>query len=137
MSGDPKPVRRVVVTPVTLTEVKRIKDLALKMTMVTTKEISNKDFSDLDELFTQGAIVGNNFFVPNFVQAPDIPLEDAPEKGIKGYSERIYKAMYALHMTQGGKPETFHAFRSAECEYILAWLRDRIEQAEAEKRSQG
>lgn len=137
MSGEVKPIRRVVVVPATLDSVRRIKDLALKITLTTTKEISNQDFSDLDELFTQGATIGNNFFVPNGVQAPEVPLEDAPERGIKGYSERIYKAMYALHMTQGGKPEDFHTFRAAECEYILSWLRDRIDQAETEKRSRG
>lgn len=118
--------RKVIVMPVTLDSANRKKDGSISARVTSTLEMSTEDFAELDRQI-RTCNVGHWFFVPNGMKSPDIPTEDAPEKGIKSRTERLYNALFALWKLEGEpEGEAFENFRARNMETLIGFVKERI-----------
>lgn len=122
--------KRLIIVPVTFESANRRKDHSVSLRFNSTLEVSTPDFAEMD-LFA-GKSTGWLLYSENAIKAEDIPRADAPEKGVKSKSERLYNALYVL-WDKGFRSDypDFEAFRSVRMETLIESTKAEIREYEA------
>lgn len=95
----------------TLVGFSRKKDGSVKFGFNSMKEISNENFSLIDQYFQR---TGWLAFKMDEFNAGDIPTEETNVPGQLSPSQTLRRALFAKHMQAGGTKDTFPAFYAKE-----------------------
>lgn len=118
---------RTLLLPAQLTSFARRNDNSVRYTFTTLGEVSNKDFSLIDQYFQKEGWLA---FKLDEIDTGDLPSENTEIKGKKSRSQLLRLKIFALHMKQGGTKETFPAFYDKMMDSIDQAVQDKIDALE-------
>ena len=105
----------------------RLKDGAVNLKFQSLQEISNQEFSLMDQYYRQN---GHLAFKLDEIDIDEIPDINTKIKGQKSRSQQQRMKLFALHMKKGGSKSDFTPFYERQMDRIDRALQDELDQIE-------
>lgn len=98
---------KILLVEATLTKFSRIKSNAVNLSFQTMREISNEEFSLMDQYYQQNGHLG---FKIDEIDLSDIPDVNTKIEGQRSDSQYLRNCLYSKHINKGGSKEDFPAY---------------------------